>query len=299
MPLSLGQALQRVPLWHGASLKTSFLSGGITNLNYRVDADGEAYVLRLGGQDSELLEIVREAEYAAHRAAAGIGLAPEVVYFIRPEGYLVTRFVEGRAICPEEIRQPQMIQRVAAAMHAYHALPPIPWSFSPFRTVGAYATTARLHGVALPGRFAAWHADLRTIEAALAVHVGVPRLCHNDLLNANFLDDGKLRILDWEYAGMGDVYFDLANFAVHHDFTEEDDRFLLGEYFGEPATPRRVARLSLWKIASDFREAMWGMVQLGISTLDFDFGAYSEKHFQRMNARLQSPAFRRWLEEAG
>jgi thiamine kinase-like enzyme len=299
MPLSLEQALERVPHWHGAALTTSFLSGGITNLNYRVDMDGEAYVLRLAGEDSELLGIVREAEYAAHLAAAGIGLAPDVLYFIRPEGYLVTRFVEGRALPPEEIRRPKTVVRVVEAMHAYHALPPIAWPFSPFRTVEAYAGTARRHGVALPGPFTAWHADLQTIEAALAAHGGAPRLCHNDLLNANFLDDGRLRILDWEYAGMGDVFFDLANFAVHHDFTEQNDRFLLEQYFAEPATPRRLARLSLLKIASDFREAMWGMVQLGISKLDFDFAEYADKHFRRMEARLQGPAFRRWLEEEG
>ncbi|MGH2628064.1 MAG: phosphotransferase family protein, partial [Anaerolineales bacterium] len=238
------------------------------------------------------------AEHAAHRAAAGIGLAPEVLYFIRPEGYLVTRFIDGRPIPPEEIRQPQTIARVVQAMRAYHALPPIAWSFSPFRTVEAYAETARLHRVDLPDDFAAWHADLKAIEAALAVHAGARRLCHNDLLNANFLDDGRLRILDWEYAGMGDVFFDLANLAVHHDFTDENDRLLLEEYFAESAAPRRMARLSLLKIASDFREAMWGMVQLGISKLDFDFREYAAKHFQRMNSRLHRPAYRAWLEEA-
>ncbi|MGH2605604.1 MAG: hypothetical protein ACRDG5_03345, partial [Anaerolineales bacterium] len=72
----------------------------------------------------------------------------------------------------------------------------------------------------------------------------------------------------------------------------------LEQYFAEPATSRRLARLSLLKIASDFREAMWGMVQLGISKLDFDFAEYADKHFQRMNGRLQSRAYRPWLEQA-
>jgi thiamine kinase-like enzyme len=118
------------------------------------------------------------------------------------------------------------------------------------------------------------------------------------LLNANFLLDDRLHILDWEYAGMGDVLFDLANFAVHHEFHETHEELLLQEYFGEPATPSRLARLRLLKIASDFREAMWGMVQVGISKLPFDFRGYADRHFRRMSARTQAPAFGRWLEEA-
>jgi thiamine kinase-like enzyme len=299
MPLSLEQALQRVPAWQGQSnLKSSFLSGGITNLNYRVETGDGSFVLRIGGEDSELLGITREAEYAAHSAAAQIGLAPEVLYFIRPEGYLVTRFIQGRPIPPEEIRQPATIRRIVGTMHRYHALPPIAWTFSPFRTVETYAETARGHDVALPRPFEGWLADLRSIESTLAAHPSPPRLCHNDLLNANFLDDGELRILDWEYAGMGDVEFDLANLSVHHEFRDEHDQILLTEYFAEAATPARLARLRLLKIASDFREAMWGMVQAGISKLDFDFRGYADRHFRRMAARTQAPTFRQWLEEA-
>ena len=103
-----------------------------------------------------------------------------------------------------------------------------------------------------------------------------------------------IRILDWEYAGMGDVAFDLANFAVHHGFTDEQDRYLLGCYFGQ-ATARRLARHDLLKIASDGREAMWAMVQIGISKLDFDFHAYTAEHFDRMTKMIRDPQYAGWL----
>lgn len=297
MSPSLEELIARVPRWAGATdVKTSFLAGGITNQNYRVEVGGETFVLRIGGANTELLGINREHEHAAHLAAAGLGIAPEVIYFIRPEGYLVTRFVSGRPLPLEEMGRPDNIRRVVATLQQIHGLPPIPATFSPFRTVEDYTQTAQRYGVAFPDNFDRLIAHMNEIEAALLKDPFTPRLCHNDLLNENFLDDGRIRVLDWEYAGMGDVFFDLANFAVHHGFSDEQDRLLLECYFGE-ATPSRVARLKLMKIMSDFREAMWGMVQIGISTLDFDFRGYADKHFDRMTKNLKDPRYRQWLTE--
>src|SRR5207245_2168492 len=118
--------------------------------------------------------------------------------------------------------------------------------------------------------------------------------CHNDLLNANFLDDGEIRIVDWEYAGMGDRFFDLANFSVNHEFNIEDDRRLLGAYFGE-VREADLAALRLMRFMSDFREAMWGVLQGGISDLDFDFKGYAAKHFARMEATAAAPEFEKYL----
>ncbi|MFQ5812456.1 MAG: phosphotransferase [Anaerolineae bacterium] len=289
--------IARVPHWAGAAdLRTSLLAGGITNQNYRVEVGGETFVLRISGANTELLGINREHEHAAHAAAAELGIAPEVIYFIQPEGYLVTRFVSGRPLPPEEIRRPDNIRRVVMTLQQIHRLPPIPVTFSPFRTVEKYAETARRYGVTFPDNFDWLIARMGDIETAFSKHPFTPRLCHNDLLNENFLDDGRIRVLDWEYAGMGDVFFDLANFAVHHDFSDEQERFLLECYFSE-ATPARLARLKLMKIMSDFREAMWGMVQIGISTLDFDFRGYADKHFDRMTRNLQDPGCAQWLTE--
>ena len=297
MSLTLDQALARVPMWRGArDLKTTPLGGGITNQNFRVDVNGESFVLRIGGENTELLGINRQHERAANEAAARIGIAPEVVYFIAPEGYLVTRLVRGRPLPREEMGKPENIRRVAETLQRVHALPAIPGAFSPFRTIGDYTAIARRYGVTFPDNFDWLMARLREIETAFLRDPFTPRPCHNDLLNENFLDDGNIRILDWEYAGMGDPAFDLANFAVHHEFTDEQDRFLLHCYFGE-MTSRRIARHKLMKTASDCREAMWGMVQIGISKLDFDFRAYADKHFARMAEMIRDARYGEWLRE--
>lgn len=295
MDAFVDELVKRVPAWAGVEqLKTSLLAGGITNRNYRVDVADESFVLRVSGKNTRMLGIDRAQEHAANRAAADIRVAPEVVYFIEPEGYLVTRFVEGRPLPPAEMRRPENIHRVAAALQQIHALPPISATFSPFQTVRDYTEIARRYDVEFPGDFDWFLERMRAVEAAFGIQPFTPRLCHNDLLNENFLDDGRLRILDWEYAGMGDVAFDLANFAVHHGLSDEQDRLLLESYYRQ-ATPLRLARHKLMKIISDFREAMWGMVQIGISKLDFDFQGYADKHFARMAENFGDPRCEAWL----
>src|SRR5439155_14746602 len=130
-------------LWPGRAAEIETLGGGITNRNFKVTAHGEAFVLRIGGKDTALLGIDREAEHAASLAAAELGVGPEVIAFVEPEGYLVTRFLEGRALPPEEVRQPDMLRRVAETLRRVHEGPPFPTRFDSFRVVEAYLAIAR------------------------------------------------------------------------------------------------------------------------------------------------------------
>ena len=124
-----------------------------------------------------------------------------------------------------------------------------------------------------------------------------PCPCHNDLLTSNFIDDGRnLRIVDWEYAGMGDPFFDLANFAVNHELGAEARTALLGAYFHD-IPEDAAATLELMRFMSDFREAMWGVVQATISQLDFDYDGYAAEHFERLTRTANEAAFREALAE--
>jgi thiamine kinase-like enzyme len=107
-----------------------------------------------------------------------------------------------------------------------------------------------------------------------------------------------LYVLDWEYAGMGDIFFDLANFSDHHELTDEQDRWLLQCYF-EQVTSARWAHLKVMKILSDLREATWALVQIGISKLDFDFRDYADKFFERVMVNIENPDWNEWLKEIG
>ncbi|HXI45030.1 MAG TPA: phosphotransferase [Candidatus Acidoferrales bacterium] len=274
-------------------LEFTALSGGITNRNFLIEIPGrtDRYVVRLAGNDTHLLGISREVELAATTAAAGVGVGPEVVAFVRPEGYLVTRFIEGRPIEIEAMRTPARLAAVAASLRRVHDGPAIPGLFVPFRIVEAYRALALERGVSIPPAYDLALAIARRIELAFLTNPLELRPCHNDLLNANFIDDGaRVRIVDWEYAGMGDPFFDLGNFAVNHELDADAEATFLAAYDGE-LRPDRLARLRLMRLVSDFREAMWGVLQQGISTLDVDFVAYAAEHFERLLGEASTPAF--------
>ena len=288
---SAAAAVER--LWPGRRANVAALDGGITNRNFKVEVDGAAYVLRMGGKKTDLLGIDRAVEHAASLRAEEIGVGPGVVDFVESEGWLVTRFIEGRPIGTEEMRSQPVLARVAVALRKIHSAAAIPGRFDAYAVVDEYRAEAEAHGVELPKEFIAARKVAEQIRAARGPQPLVP--CHNDLLNANFLDDGAIRIVDWEYAGMGDRFFDLANFSVNHEFEVEDDRRLLAAYFGIERDAD-LAALRLMRFMSDFREAMWGVLQSGISELDFDFKGYAAKHFGRMELTSSDPAFVRFLE---
>ncbi len=295
-------AMQRVPELAGRELTLTALSGGITNRNYRVDVEGSAerYVIRLAGNDTHLLGISREVEHAATVAAAGVGVGAEVLAFLRPEGYLVTRFIEGTPIADLDIHSPHVIERVADSIRRFHDGPAIPGLFVPLRVVQAYRALAEHNGVAIPPEYAIASAISRRIELALVLRPLDLRPCHNDFLPGNLIDDGKrIRVVDWEYAGMGDPFFDLGNFSINNDLSAEEDETFLRAYDGVDTKPERLARLVLFRVVSDFREAMWGVLQQGISTLDVDFREYAAEHFDRLLANASTPRFEHALRAVG
>jgi thiamine kinase-like enzyme len=296
----LTRALRRLPELARGELAFTPLFGGITNRNFLVAGapDGSKFVVRLAGNDTHLLGISREVEHAATVAAAGVGVGPEVIAFVRPEGYLVTRFIEGRPIPEDEMRGPERLRAVGDTLRRIHDGPAIPGLFVPFRIVEAYRALASSRGVRIPPEYDLAQAIARRIELACLTAPVELRPCHNDLLNANFIDDGaRIRIVDWEYAGMGDPFFDLGNFSINHELEPEADAALLEAYAGE-VRPAALARITLMRVLSDFREAMWGVLQQGISTLDVDFVAYASEHFDRLLTVAGRPAFERALTEA-
>jgi thiamine kinase-like enzyme len=271
------------------------LEGGITNRNYRLRMGGEDLVLRLCDRGAEVLGIDRTTEEIASRRAAAERIAPPVVVFLADVPALVTRWLPGGDVPVEEMRTPGVLAQVAAMLRRLHETPALPSAFAIFRLI----EEQRALTDALPDSYEDLLRLARRIEAALTGPEHVPVSCHNDLLTANFVRDGaRVCIVDWEYAGMNDRYFDLGNLSVNNGFDAELDRALLELYFDEPATEVRFASLQLFRIVSDFREAMWGAVQLRRSNLDFDYAAYADEHFERLERAAADPRVEEWLAVA-
>jgi thiamine kinase-like enzyme len=290
--------LERVPGWNGRAHVVGTLDGGLTNRNVLVDVAGERFVVRIAGADTHLLGIDRRVERMANERAAAIGFAADVVAFVEPECCLVTRFVVGETLTSTQVAEPRRIGQIGAALRAFHDSGPLPGVFDCFRVPRQHREAAVRRGVPIPPEYDVAAQRAAEIEAAFDASPEPRRPCHNDLLAANFIGAGdRLVILDWEYAGMNDRYFDLGNLATNNGLDDEAEIALLDRYFGS-TTPRRRARLALMKIMSDFREAMWAVVQQGISSLDHDYVDYAGKNFERLLANASAPGYRRLLADA-
>ncbi len=285
-----------MPGWDGRAHVVDALSGGITNRNYAIDVAGERFAVRLPGPDTELLEIDRECEHTAARRAAELGIAPPVLGIF--DGCLVTQFVSGSELTAHDFEQPATLDDIATMLRCFHASPPLPHDFDAFAVPRLHRNAAASRGVSIPESFATVDRIVTEIETAFVVNSDPRCPCHNDLLRANFLRDGAhLWLLDWEYAGMNDRSFDLGNLAVNNGLSAAAEDHLVRTYFGT-VTPRRLARVRLMKLVSDAREAMWAVVQQGISTIDFDYRSYAEEHFDRLLANAASPDYPTWLAAA-
>jgi thiamine kinase-like enzyme len=220
------------------------------------------------------------------------------VAFLPELGALITRFVEAERLSEEDLEGPRVIGRVVGAVRAIHAMGPLPSRFDPFEVVRAYRATAQRRGVAIPAEYDEAISVTDRIRSVLRSSPMQERPCHNDLLNANFLvHGGRVLIVDYEYAGMGDPFFDLGNLAVNNGLSERAQEVLLDAYLGGTSAAA-IARLALMRVVSDFREAMWGVVQQALSTLDVDYVEYADRHFARCLENAGGADFGRWLSDA-
>jgi len=274
----------RIPQLRGRKVVVEPLGGGLTNRNFHIECGRERFVLRIAGENSGQLGINRRVEYACAQAAFAAGIGPEVVAFFPRRRAMVSRFVPGKVLAGRDVRQPGILRRVVESLRRYHEGPVGKGTFSVFKTVRKYyADAAKPTNPFPPEIDAAWE-----ILARVEREAGTPdrlRPCHNDLLPANFVHHrGRVWILDWEYAGAGDLFFDLGNLAANGSFKREDEIRLLKLYFGKTRAVD-LRRLQLMRLASDMREAMWGFLQMQISKLEFDYQTYALDHLDRFLKR--------------
>jgi thiamine kinase-like enzyme len=287
--------IAQLPCWPG-KVEVSPLSGGMTNRNYRVSSGGGDYVVRIG-RDLPEHGVMRFNELAAARAAHTAGISPEVVY--AADGVMVSRFIHGRTLTDADVRRPQMLTPLMDLVRRCHR--DIPrhlrgpaLTFWVFQVIRNYAAVLREVPVnPLAGRMA----GLITMAQQLEQAIGPIDLVfgHNDLLAANFMDDGqRLWLIDWDYAGFNSPLFDLANLASNNGFSAEQHEELLARYFGVAADGQRRRAFAAMKSASLLREVLWGAVSQVKSTIDFDYAAYTAEYL----ARLDGETCQRKLNQA-
>jgi thiamine kinase-like enzyme len=282
-------AIAALPCWTGA-IEINPLPGGLTNRNFLVrDQSHQTFVVRLG-RDLPEHGVMRFHELAAARAAHAAGVAPQVIY--AAEGFMVSRFIDGNPLTAERVRDPRMLERIAALLRRCHRDIPahfegpalIFWVFQVIR--GYLQFLAKRGGGAQPAALRAFAARAEQLELAVgAVNIVFG---HNDLLAANLIDDGeRLWLIDWDYAGFNTPLFDLANLASNSALGPELETTLLESYFDAPVDTAARRAFAALQCGSLLRETLWAAVSALSSNIDFDFHRYGEDYRQRFETRWQ------------
>jgi len=277
--------ISTLPCWHGA-ITIEPLAGGLSNESYKVtDADG-AHVVRFG-EDFPFHHVSREREIMVARAAHEAGFSPAVQY--SQPGVMVTRFITAKTLTPQDVcAAPEIIARFIRSFHlsmGEHVSGP-GYMFWVFHVIRDYARTLRTGGSRMAASLTGWlamAAELERVQVPLPVIFG-----HNDLLAANFLDDGeRLWLIDFEYAGYSTAMFDLAGVASNSGMDEQTSKALLGAYFGHEPDTKVIRSHDAMQCASLLRETMWSLVsELFLSAPGVDYASYTADNLERLEAAL-------------
>ena len=273
LPTELQKIIARFPAWQGLKDLQLEPIAGLTNVNYRVTAGGESFVLRVSGENTARLGIDRACEIAALQSAFAAGIAPETVAFLPPEGHLVTRWVDGRIWSAAEFRTPKNVRLLTETVRRIHALPTNAAVFSPFQRIDAFLKTAHEFGVNPPPNFEQFQMTVQAVEMDQRLDTSAWRhFCHNDLASCNYLYvqcENSIKVLYWEFAGLGDIYYDLATIVYTHDsdgpIPPELENEMLAYYFGA-ITPFHRKRLAGMKFMLMLFSAAWGLAQAALQS---------------------------------
>ena len=289
--LVLPQSLcDKVDVLRGRPLVVAELSGGLTNRNYKVTTPDGTYVVRISGAATGALAIDRDNEYRNSVIAAESGVGAPVHAYIPEESALVIGYLEGRTLTDADFGRPGVIERVAASCRRLHGGAPFVNEFDMFDIQQGYLTVVQRHGFRLPDGYLEFGDAVARIRGALAVKHGPTVACNNDLLAGNFIDDddGRIRLIDYEYSGNNDPCFELGNIWSECHLDDDQLELLLSCYYGTRLA-NKLARARLWGLISQYGWTLWASIQEGTSDIKFDFWPWGQEKYERALATFRGP----------
>jgi thiamine kinase-like enzyme len=253
-------------------------------------------VARVSDAGSAVLAIDRRREHANTVAASETGVSPAVAEYLAGRGLLVVEWIEGSTL--DETGVGANLARIARSCRQLHSGRPFEGRFDMFEIQASYLAAVQEEGYLLPERYLDYLPAVEQIREAFAASPEPLVPCNNDLLAANFIDDGQqIWIIDFEYSGNNEPSFELGNIWSESTLSDEALEELVGAYWGE-AAPAKVARARLWGLMSKYGWTLWASIQRSISPIDFDYWAWGMEKYERAEAEFRSPDFANLLRQA-
>ncbi len=292
----LAARLDRVPALARTPRTVRELPGGLTNRNYKVSTPEGSYVARVWS-DGDYLAINRDHEYHNSVAAAQAGVGAPVVGYRPQDHLLVLSYIDGRTFANNDVQDPQNIPRIARACRRLHAGPRFVSDFDMFVIQGRYAAVTAEQGFRVPAGYDGWMPQLEAARRALAARAEATVPCNNDLLAANFIDDGeRIWLIDYEYSGNNDACFELGNIWGECHLSTDALAELVRAYYGRPLR-NKIARAMLLGIVGKYGWTLWGAIQAATSPIEFDFWSWAMERYEGAVAGFTGPEFARMLDE--
>jgi thiamine kinase-like enzyme len=270
--------------------EVSELSGGLTNRNLKIKTPAGDYVARISSNKSALLSIDRDAEYENSKIAAKVGVGAPVYDFLPEFGLLVIGFLPGKTFTAKDVAE--NLPRIAKSVKRLHSAPKFVSDFDMFVIQQNYLKIVTERKFRLPDNYLTYAPALAQMKQALAVLDEGKVACNNDLLAANFIDDGnQIWLIDYEYSGNNDPCFELGNIYSESALSYEQLIELVDSYYGSHR-PEKVARAWLFALLARYGWTLWASIQDSISDIDFDFWDWGMQKYEVAKSDFSSKQFR-------
>tara|TARA_Y100001960_G_C14610027_1_gene795236 strand:+ start:245 stop:1111 length:867 start_codon:yes stop_codon:yes gene_type:complete len=277
--MNSAEIIKKLPIWKGNVIIKN-LEGGITNQNFLVQDSSQKVVVRLG-KDIVEHHILRSNEIISTQAACETGIGPKIVY--KSPGILVLEYIESKTMSSKDVRENIAII-ISLIKKVHYEMPKklfgpgmIFWVFHVVRNYANFLKNNKSKHITILDKLLDCNDLLEKISSPHQIVFG-----HNDLLPANFLNDGsKIWLIDWEYSGFNSPLFDLGGVASNNNFSKKEEEYLLENYFNKKINSDLNKQYNAMKCASLLRETMWSMVSEITSKIDFNYIQYTKENLEK------------------
>lgn len=263
--------------------------GGLTNHTYHVTLeDGREYVVRIPGEGTEEM-IVRNDEMVSTELACRLGVDAQMLYF-GSDGAKVTEYIPNAitmsaSLLAEERHIAQMAE-IFRTMHSCGENTGVP--FEVFDMAAGYEKIIRDMAVPMFGDYAEKKQEVMSIKAEIDASAKIKKVpCHNDPLCENWVEgNGRMYLIDWEYAGMNDGMWDVADVSIEAGFDEVHDRLLLTGYLGREPGVADMKHFLANKIYVDYLWTLWAKARVPYDGQPME--DWAQERYARLKANIRA-----------